>query len=36
VQGANQAQQSIARMFGPLVSAWLYTGLMNGLIWPEA
>ena len=24
VQGANQAQQSIARMGGPLVSAWLY------------
>ncbi len=24
VQGANQAQQSIARMFGPLASAWLY------------
>jgi DHA1 family tetracycline resistance protein-like MFS transporter len=30
VQGANQAQQSIARMFGPLVSAWLYAGLMSG------
>jgi DHA1 family tetracycline resistance protein-like MFS transporter len=30
VQGANQAQQSIARMFGPLVSAWLYVGLMSG------
>jgi DHA1 family tetracycline resistance protein-like MFS transporter len=28
VQGANQAQQSIARMFGPLASAWLY-GLSN-------
>ena len=24
IQGANQAQQSIARMFGPLASAWLY------------
>lgn len=24
VQGANQAQQSIARMIGPLASAWLY------------
>lgn len=29
VQGANQAQQSIARMFGPLASAWLY-GLFAG------
>jgi DHA1 family tetracycline resistance protein-like MFS transporter len=30
VQGANQAQQSIARMVGPLASAWLYTGLVSG------
>ncbi len=30
VQGANQAQQSIARMLGPLASAWLYTGLASG------
>jgi len=29
VQGANQAQQSVARMFGPLASAWLY-GLSAG------
>lgn len=29
VQGANQAQQSIARMTGPLASAWLY-GLFAG------
>ena len=29
VQGANQAQQSIARMFGPLASAWLY-GIFAG------
>lgn len=29
VQGANQAQQSLARMAGPLVSAWLY-GLSAG------
>lgn len=29
VQGANQAQQSIARMAGPLASAWLY-GLWAG------
>ena len=29
VQGANQSQQSIARMFGPLASAWLY-GLFPG------
>ncbi|WP_248305138.1 MFS transporter [Devosia sp. 1566] len=29
VQGANQSQQSIARMFGPLASAWLY-GLFAG------
>ncbi|MES2740691.1 MAG: MFS transporter [Pseudomonadota bacterium] len=29
VQGANQAQQSIARMTGPLASAWLY-GLTAG------
>lgn len=29
VQGANQAQQSIARMGGPLASAWLY-GLHAG------
>lgn len=29
VQGANQAQQSIARMLGPLASAWLY-GLSAG------
>ena len=30
VQGANQAQQSIARMAGPLAGAWLY-GLHAGL-----
>lgn len=29
VQGANQAQQSVARMVGPLASAWLY-GLAAG------
>jgi DHA1 family tetracycline resistance protein-like MFS transporter len=30
IQGANQAQQSIARMLGPLISAWLYANLMSG------
>ncbi|NRR28778.1 MFS transporter [Oxalobacteraceae bacterium] len=29
IQGANQAQQAIARTFGPLASAWLY-GLFAG------
>ena len=36
VQGANQAQQAIARMAGPLLSAWLYAGSASAPYWVGA